>query len=178
MGVFKEILTGGKSLVDGMVVTLRRLFHPLVTVQYPRKKIEMSPAYRGHIELKIFDDTGKHKCIACGTCERMCPSGVIQVKGVKEGPKGPKVANYYVIDYSKCSLCGICVEVCPTDTLRYSKEYQMVGTSRSDCVIDLMTRIQQAEAVKPLVPVPDAAARAEAAHADSEGAKKKSRLAA
>jgi NADH-quinone oxidoreductase subunit I len=138
----REIIDGGLSLVEGMKVTFRRLFHPLVTVQYPRRRIEMSPAYRGHIELKIFDDTGTHKCIACNTCERMCPSGVIKVEGVKEQPKGPKVASYYVIDFSKCSLCGLCVESCPTETLQYSKEYENVGESRSDCIIDLLKRLE------------------------------------
>ncbi|MEM5786879.1 MAG: NADH-quinone oxidoreductase subunit I [Syntrophobacteraceae bacterium] len=141
--MLKDIFKGGLSLLQGMAVTFRRLFHPLVTVQYPRKRVVLSPAYRGHIELKIFEDTGTHKCIACGNCERMCPSGVITVRGVKEGPKAPKIGNYYVIDYSKCSLCGLCIESCPTDTLKYSEEYELVGHTRDDCVIDLMARISQ-----------------------------------
>lgn len=37
MGYFKEIFYGGLSLIEGMAVTGRRLFRPLVTVQYPRK---------------------------------------------------------------------------------------------------------------------------------------------
>jgi NADH-quinone oxidoreductase subunit I len=139
---FKEIVDGGLSLIAGMKVTFRRLFQPLVTVQYPRRRIEMFPAYRGHIELKIFEDTGTHKCIVCGTCERMCPSGVIEIRGEKVQPKGPKVANYYTIDFSKCSLCGLCVESCPTETLRYSKEYETVGESQRDCRIDLLARLQ------------------------------------
>lgn len=143
MSYLKDIVKGGLSLVEGMVVTFRRLFHPLVTVQYPRKRVEISPAYRGHIELKCFDDTGTHKCIACGTCERMCPSSVIKVQGVKAHAKAPKVGTHFVIDFSKCSLCGLCVESCPTQTLQYSKEYQIVGESRWDCIIDLMARIQK-----------------------------------
>jgi NADH-quinone oxidoreductase subunit I len=143
MSYLKEILDGGLSLVEGMKVTFRRLFHPLVTVQYPRRRIEMSPAYRGHIELKVFDDTGTHKCIACGTCERMCPSNVIKVQGVKEHAKGPKVATHYAIDFSKCSLCGLCIECCPTETLQYSKSYELVGESQWDCVIDIMARVEK-----------------------------------
>ncbi len=93
MSYFKEIFYGGLSLIEGMAVTVRRLFHPLVTVQYPRKKIPLSSAYRGHIELKIFEDTGTHKCIVCVNCEKTCPSGVIRVQGVKQKEKGPKTAN-------------------------------------------------------------------------------------
>ncbi len=143
MSYIKDIYYGGLSLVEGMKVTIRRIFHPLVTVQYPRKCIEISPAYRGHIELKVFDDTGTHKCIACGTCERMCPSGVIKVQGVKTEAKGPKTASHYIIDFSKCSLCGLCVESCPTNTLQYSKEYQLVGSTQWDCVIDLIARLEK-----------------------------------
>ena len=115
MSYFKGYIYGGLSLVEGMAVTVRRLFQPLVTVQYPRKKIPLSSAYRGHIELKIFEDSGTHKCIVCMNCEKICPSGVIQVQGQK-GEKGPQnVRTHYVIDFSKCSLCGLCVEICPTD---------------------------------------------------------------
>ena len=121
-----------------MLVTGRRLFRPLVTVQYPRKKIPLSSAYRGHIELKIFEDTGTHKCIVCLNCEKNSPSGVIRVQGVKLKEKGPKTATSYVIDFSKCSLCGLCVEICPTQTLQYSREFEMVGETRSDCHIDLL----------------------------------------
>ena len=142
MGYFKEILEGGWSLVEGMKVTLRRLYRPVVTLQYPRQRVAMSPAYRGHTELIIFPDTGTHKCIACGQCERMCPSNVIKVQGTKLQAKGPKVGTHYVIDFTRCSLCGLCVEVCPTKALKYSKEYELVGTSRWDGVIDLMARLE------------------------------------
>ena len=141
MGYFREIFSGGLTLIQGMMVTGRRLFRPLVTVQYPRKKIPLSSAYRGHIELKIFEDTGTHKCIVCGTCEKNCPSSVIRVEGVKMKEKGSKTATSYVIDFSRCSLCGLCVETCPTATLQYSREYELVGETREDCRIDLLERL-------------------------------------
>jgi NADH-quinone oxidoreductase subunit I len=143
MAYFKDIVEGAWSLVVGMGITIRRIVRPVVTVQYPREHVELSPAYRGHIDLRIFPDTGTHKCIACGICERNCPSNVIKVQGVKEQPKGPKVGNYYVIDFSRCSLCGLCVESCPTNTLEYSKQYELVGYSKEDCVIDLMERLKE-----------------------------------
>jgi len=140
MSYLKDIVYGGLSLAEGMAVTFRRLFHPLVTVQYPRKKIPLSSAYRGHIELKIFEDDGTHRCIGCGSCERICPSGVIRVQGIKQKGMKTKVAFSYIIDFSKCSLCGLCVESCPTDMLQYSKEYELVGETQRDCVIDLIKR--------------------------------------
>lgn len=141
MSYFKDIFNGGLSLIEGMAVTARRLFRPLVTVQYPRKKIPLSSAYRGHIELKIFEESGTHKCIVCLNCEKTCPSGVIRLKGEKQKEKGPKTLTSYEIDFSKCSLCGLCVEVCPTSTLKYSREFELVGETGADCQIDLMARL-------------------------------------
>lgn len=145
MSYWKEIIYGGWSLVEGMRVTFRRLYRPVVTVQYPRQRVELSPAYRGHIEFVRFPDTGTHKCIACGQCQRMCPSGLIKVQGIKERAKGKKVGTHYVIDFTRCSLCGLCVEVCPTKTLKFSKEYELEGGSRWDGVIDLMARLEESQ---------------------------------
>ncbi len=142
MGYFREIIVGGVSLLEGMRVTFRRLLQPVVTVQYPREFMKLSPAYRGHIEFRVFEDTGTHKCIACGTCQRICPTNVIKVQGIKHQPKGSKVGTHYVIDFTRCSLCGLCVECCPTRTLQYSTEYQLVGESRWDGVYDLMERLE------------------------------------
>jgi NADH-quinone oxidoreductase subunit I len=143
MGYWKEIVEGGWSLVEGMRVTVRRLWRPVVTVQYPRKQLNLSPAYRGHIELRLFADTGTHKCIACGACQRVCPSHVIRVQGIKPHMKSPKKATHYFIDFSRCSLCGLCVETCPTQTLQYSREYELEGDSRWSSVVDLIARQEQ-----------------------------------
>ena len=43
----EEILTGSKSLVVGLWITLKRLFTRIVTVQYPRQKLTMTPNRRG-----------------------------------------------------------------------------------------------------------------------------------
>lgn len=143
MGYWKEIIDGGWSLVEGMRVTVRRLFKPVVTVQYPRRVLTMSPAFRGHIELKRFVETDTHACIACGTCQRRCPSSVIKVQGVKSHAKAAKIASHYLIDYTRCSLCGLCVECCPTQTLQYSQEYSLEGPSRWSAVVDLIQRLEE-----------------------------------
>jgi NADH-quinone oxidoreductase subunit I len=145
MGYWKDIISGGWSLIEGMGVTVKRLWQPVVTVQYPRRHLQLSPAYRGHTEFKRFEETGTHNCIACGACERECPSGVIKVQGIKQHAKSNKVATHYFIDFSRCSLCGLCVDICPTETLQYSREFQMAGENRWDGVIDLIARIEKKE---------------------------------
>jgi NADH-quinone oxidoreductase subunit I len=137
-----EVVSGAWSLAAGMGVTIRYMFKPVATVQYPRKALELPQAYRGHTELERDPKTGEHKCVACGECFRTCPSGVIKVQGLKEEADQPNRAAFYFIDFSRCSLCGLCVEVCPEGALQFSRVFDEVGVSRYDTVLDLMDRLQ------------------------------------
>jgi NADH-quinone oxidoreductase chain I len=138
----KETLTGFYSLLAGLGVTIRYFVKPIVTVQYPRQKLDMSPRYRGHTEFILDPETGSHRCNACENCARTCPSGVITVTGAKVPGTKKKRAVTYVLDYSLCSLCGLCVEVCPTNALKFSNEYRLAGYSRQDLIIDVMARLK------------------------------------
>ena len=138
-----DILVGAKSLVVGLIVTGRRIFKPIITVQYPRKKLTMSPGFRGHIEFIRFDDSKTHHCVACGLCARICPSHVIKVQGEKEKAGTNKVGRQYIIDFSKCSHCGLCVDLCPEQTLKFSREYELVFYTRWDTVFDLAKRLEE-----------------------------------
>ncbi|MBW1918037.1 MAG: NADH-quinone oxidoreductase subunit I [Deltaproteobacteria bacterium] len=148
----REILVGLWSLLAGMAVTIRYFVKPIVTVQYPRERLTMSPKYRGPIELIMDPETGTHSCTACGMCVRTCPSSLITVEGVKVKKK--KLPVKHVIDFSYCSLCGLCVEVCPTHALRFSNEYRLAGYRREDMVIDLLARLDKDRAAVGLPPLP------------------------
>jgi NADH-quinone oxidoreductase subunit I len=166
----KDILVGFNSLLAGMGVTIRYFVKPIVTVQYPREKLTMSPAYRGHTEFVIDPETQTHRCIACEMCSRICPSQLIHLEGVKVGKK--KLPSRYVIDYHYCSLCGLCVEVCPTQALKFSDEYRLAGFSREDAEIDVFARLQaqQRRLGYPVTPIPEPQPEAEAeAKAPVEG---------
>ena len=142
MAYVKDTLTGFYSLLAGLGVTIRYFVKPIVTVQYPREKIAMSPRYRGHTEFIIDEETGTHRCNACENCARTCPSGVITVTGAKLAGTKKKRAVTYVLDYSLCSLCGLCVEVCPTKALKFSNEYRLAEYSRQEMQIDVIARLQ------------------------------------
>lgn len=156
MTYFKEIVVGFWSLLAGMAVTIRYFVKPIVTVQYPRQKLEMTPAYRGHTEFILHDDTATHSCIACEMCSRICPSKLITLEGVKVDAK-KKLPSKYVIEYQYCSLCGLCIESCPTNALKWSNEYRMANFHREDNVIDLLARLQdqQRAAGLPITPIPE-----------------------
>jgi NADH-quinone oxidoreductase subunit I len=140
---FSLLFSGAKSLLVGLGVTFRALLQPIVTVQYPREKIDITPNFRGHTELVRDPKTGTHRCIVCMMCDQDCPSNCITVEGEKrEGVKG-RVLTAYHLDFTKCSLCGICVEVCPTDALCYSHEYELSGFSREEFRFNLLERLEE-----------------------------------
>lgn len=143
-GYFKDIYDGGKSLVVGLGITFRYMIQPVVTLQYPRQTVKMAPRYRGHIDL-IFDAEAEsgNKCIACGMCQRNCPSDCITLKSEKPEGAKKKVLTGYQLDFTKCSLCGLCVESCPTDALEFSKEYNLAGLKAEDYVFDLLKRCEE-----------------------------------
>lgn len=140
---FKEILSGTWSLFVGLGITIRYFFQPVVTVQYPRETLTMTPRYRGHIELIRDPESGGSRCVVCGMCQKACPSGCITVNGEKqEGVKG-KVLTQYVLDFTKCSLCGLCVESCNFDAITFSKEYNLAGPSKAAYIFDLKKMLEE-----------------------------------
>lgn len=143
-GYFSEIYTGGKSLLIGLGVTFKALIQPVVTVQYPREKIDVTPNIRGHIELIKCDDLeNKHNCMVCGMCAKNCPCQCITIDGEKrEGVKG-KVLTVFLVDFTKCSLCGLCVETCSRSALQFSNNYELAGFTRKEFHYDLIKRLEE-----------------------------------
>jgi len=177
MSYFKEIAVGFWSLLAGMAVTIRYFVKPIVTVQYPRQKIQMSPRYRGYPQLIIDPETQTHKCIACEMCARICPSQLISVEGTKFPGEKQKRATKYLHEHQYCSLCGLCVEACPTSALGFSQEYRLAGYRREDCVIDHLSLLQKRQKVAGLpvtsIPTAEEIAAAIAAEAAAKEAKEK-----
>ncbi|MDD3180805.1 MAG: NADH-quinone oxidoreductase subunit I [Opitutaceae bacterium] len=140
---FRETLSGFKSLLIGMRITLGQFFKPSITVQYPRQTLKMPARFRGRIEL-IFDQaTGKSRCTACLLCQRACPSNCIAVEGARtEGEKHKHVTDYK-LDFTMCSLCGLCIEACPFDAIQFTKVYNAVSFSRDGLNnLDLVREIE------------------------------------
>ena len=142
----RETFTGFKSLVTGMRITAREATKPIITVQYPHDTLPMPPRFRGHIQLVFDAETGRAKCTACGLCAKACPSGCIELDGLKrEGDKRKSVSKY-VLDFTKCSLCGSCVEICASDAVEFSKDYNVVALNRENFEhIDLYAKVAAKE---------------------------------
>lgn len=151
-----DLIVGGKSLIVGMGITIREFFKPTVTLQYPHESLKMTPRYRGHIELVRDPETGTHRCISCGMCQKNCPSDCITVKSEKrEGVKG-KVLTQYILNFTTCSLCGQCVENCKPNALQFSKEYNLASRRKEDFIFDLLKRLHPEGVPEPEPAEPEA----------------------
>ena len=139
---WKDIIGGTKSLFVGLNITAREFFKPVITEQYPWTAPTMTPRFRGHIEL-VGNEEGKSLCIACGMCQRACPSGCITVAGKKPEGSKKKVVSKYILDFTTCSLCGSCVESCKFSAIRFSMDYNLASTRKEDYIFDLLKRLEE-----------------------------------
>jgi NADH-quinone oxidoreductase subunit I len=117
------------SILKGMWITLRHIFRPKVTMQYPEEKWTLPDNYRG-LPVLVRDQDERVKCVACFLCQYVCPPKAIhiQAREIETGvEKGPEVFD---INMLRCIMCGYCEEVCPEQAIFLSKEYSTVGLSR------------------------------------------------
>ena len=70
----------GAGIFKGMAVTLRNMFAPKVTRQYPEVRPEIPDRWRGRLDL-IYDPFGEHKCEVCFQCAQVCPVEAIDMSG-------------------------------------------------------------------------------------------------
>lgn len=138
-GYFAEIWQTLVSIAVGMRITLKYLFTPSVTVQYPYQKLAFAPRYRGIHEFEA------DKCIACELCAKACPVDCIYIE--KSGPRridkatGKAVGGEllrYAIDYRKCMFCALCTEPCPTDCIHMGKVHDMSDYDKRHLVVEFV----------------------------------------
>jgi ferredoxin len=71
----------GLGIVKGMAITLRRFFEPKATIQYPEVQANISPKFRGRLQL-LYDEWGTLKCETCFQCAQACPIECIDMGGI------------------------------------------------------------------------------------------------
>lgn len=141
---FSSLGSGLASLVKGLQVTGKELVTPKITERYPedRETRHVPQRFRACLEL-IYDAEGRHRCIACGTCERNCPNGTITVQTkMVETPDGKKKKKLdrYIYDLGSCTFCQLCVTTCPTNALDFSNDFEQAVFTRSKLVKQLNDR--------------------------------------
>ena len=141
---FLKFWQGLGTILIGMRVTLRHLFVPAVTIQYPSVKPELPERERNRLYVNMDD------CIGCDQCARACPVNCIEIETVKAVPgedlgktsNGKKKALWvtkFDIDIAKCCYCQLCVFPCPTECIYMTDVYEFSEYERSNLIYDFVT---------------------------------------
>ncbi len=124
------------GILQGLWLTLRHIFSPKVTLQYPEEKWQLPDPYRG-VPALVRDQDGRAKCVACFLCQWICPPRAItiQARPIEDSnvEKGPQE---FEINMLRCIMCGYCEEVCPEEAIFLTKQFEFTGRSRRDLIFD------------------------------------------
>ncbi|MCS6965868.1 MAG: NADH-quinone oxidoreductase subunit I [Candidatus Kapabacteria bacterium] len=121
------------AIVQGLGVTLRQMFRPKFTRQYPEERWEPLGSYRGSPVL-VLDEDGE-RCVACGLCSRVCPALAIEVQAAETEREKERYPVKFEINMLRCIYCGYCEEVCPEEAIVMSKDYELVFEDRESAIL-------------------------------------------
>lgn len=126
------------ALFAGLQTTVRHMFQPKVTVEFPEERPVLPANYRGVHRLNR-DEKGRVKCVACYMCATACPAHCIDIVAApapKEWPDREKYPETFVIDELRCIYCGMCEEACPVDAIELTSLFDLTGLSREEMMFD------------------------------------------
>jgi NADH-quinone oxidoreductase subunit I len=121
-------------VLKGMWFTFKHMFRPKVTLEYPEKKVELGPEFRGRPVLVA--ENGVERCVACGLCARVCPPLAISMQAAETDNVKERYPEKFEIDMLRCIYCGLCEEVCPEEAIVMSEEYDINFSNRNQAKFD------------------------------------------
>jgi NADH-quinone oxidoreductase subunit I len=120
------------ELVMGFALTLKYMFKPKVTLNYPYEKGPLGPRFRGEHALRRYPN-GEERCIACKLCEAICPAQAITIEA-EPRDDGSRRTTRYDIDMTKCIYCGLCQEACPVDAVVEGPNFEFSTETREELI--------------------------------------------
>jgi NADH-quinone oxidoreductase subunit I len=131
----RDVWAGFLTILSAMAVTLRHLFTPALTVQYPSQRRVLPLRSLNRHVLTIDLDSGKLKCTACDACAKICPTRCIAIVGAGKGKERHPIE--FVIDHNLCMYCNLCVEYCPFDAITmWTGNFEIGAFNRTGLVFD------------------------------------------
>ncbi|MCU0330029.1 MAG: NADH-quinone oxidoreductase subunit I [Candidatus Kapabacteria bacterium] len=121
------------EIARGLGLTLRQMFRPKFTRQYPEERWEPEGSYRGRPVL-VQEEDGE-RCVACGLCSRVCPALAIEVRAGETTAEKERYPEKFEINMLRCIYCGFCEEVCPEEAIVMSKDYELVFGSQEEGIL-------------------------------------------
>ncbi|MBH53649.1 MAG: NADH-quinone oxidoreductase subunit D [Opitutaceae bacterium] len=126
------------QIASGLKITLKNIFKPAITLQYPDERPQIPEGYRG-VPTLVKDPNGREKCVSCQLCEFVCPSKAIRIT---PGELDNEDVNAHVekspeefeINMLRCIYCGYCEEVCPEEAIWLQQEFSVSGYTREDLI--------------------------------------------
>lgn len=124
------------AILSGMQTTVKHMFRPGVTVQFPEQQPAIPANYRGVHRLNR-DEQSRVKCVACYMCSTACPAHCIDIVAAPSPwPDREKYPEMFVIDELRCIYCGMCEEACPCDAIELTTLFNLTGLSREEMMFD------------------------------------------
>lgn len=121
------------EIIKGLALTLKTMFRPKYTMEYPEEKFIPPASYRGRPVL-VLEENNVERCVACGLCSRVCPALAIDVQASETENEKERFPERFEINMLRCIFCGLCEEVCPEEAIVMSKDYEIVFSNREDAI--------------------------------------------
>ena len=113
-------------------MTIRQMFRPTFTSQFPEERFKPDASFRGRPVLVV--ENGVERCVACGLCARVCPSLAIEVQAAETELEKERYPIKFEINMVRCIFCGFCEEVCPEEAIVMSQEYLLAFSNQEEAM--------------------------------------------